>query len=144
MRLTESARHINVPVNVLAQLAIVEDLVMMGVHHYVPHTRPRPHETIPGVDLQKTIVKDNSGVIVRYADVAPTIIVVLLEAILVNSSRDQRLIDQLNCGDDIGILSVSLGQSLNGLQGLRYCISLLPVDCAFAATVVESVLRARC
>jgi hypothetical protein len=88
-------------------------------------------------------VQNNGGVLARLAGNAPGIVVILLEAILVDTSRDAGLVQSLDGGDNVGIASITLRQFPKSILGLFGSITLLPSNGATLSTIIESVLGSR-
>ena len=104
----------------------------------------RVHEAVPVTEeVLECIMDYNSCVAITVTDGAPTIVVELLDQIEVQRVAE-RLVKKLNRCHHIGIGGIALSETAYGIEGLADGITLLPLDRAEAATVVESVLRSRC
>lgn len=49
-------------------------------------------------------------------------------------------VEELDGRDDVGVGLVARGERLQGVERLLYTVTLLPVNVAIAATVVEAIL----
>ena len=56
----------------------------------------------------------------------------------------KRLVQELDCRDNIGVASVAFGEILNRGDRLAHCITLLPIDGSVAAAIVETILGSWC
>ena len=122
-----------------------EDLVLMGIkNHVLVARRGWGHEAVPvAFEILESIV--NAGCVVG-ADSCHGLVAGLVETLdlLEVEGATQRLVQELDCRDNVGVARVALGEVLDCGDGLAHCISLLPIDGSVAAAVVEAVLRPRC
>jgi hypothetical protein len=88
-------------------------------------------------------VKDNGGVLAGLTDETPRVVVVLLEAVLVHSTGNAGLVQSLDGGNDIGIVAVAGGQSLESSASEIDIVAGLPLNSATLTAVVKAVLGAR-
>ena len=108
----EVADIVGVTLGVHSKQAAIKDFVVVSVHHDIPDTSVHAHEFVPGFCGHKSIVKDHSGILARLTYNTPSVIVVLLQVVLVDATRNAGLIEGLNSGDDIGVTLVPLSQRL--------------------------------
>jgi len=138
----EAASSADVGGGIHAKHAVVEDFVVVSVHHHVPDTARFAHESVPRFSWHETVVKNNGGVLAGLTDDTPGVVVVLLQAILVHSTGNAGLIQGLNSGNDIGITAVAGGQSLESSAGEINIVARLPLNSTTLTAVVEAILGA--
>ena len=141
VRVGEAASVCGVLLGGQSEEAGVEDLVVVSVHHDIPDASGLAHESVPGLGGHETVVENDSGVLAGLTGDSPGVIVVLLEAVLVDATRDVGLVKSLDSSDNVSITSVALGQSLQSSLGVVDVVALLPRDVASLAAVIEAVLR---
>lgn len=139
----EAAGIADVGSSVHGKQTVVEDFVVVSVHHDVVNTGGLAHEPVPGLGRNEAIVKDHCGLLARLACDTPGIIVVLLESILVYTARDAGLVQSFDGSDDICIATVSCSKRLKGGLGVLNGVTLLPGNGTALSTVVEAILRSR-
>ena len=121
-----------------------EDLILMSVeNHILVARRGWGHEAVPiGVDVLESVM--DAGCVVA-AGSGHGLVAGLVEGLkLVEVERaTKRLIEELNCRDDVSVAGIVLSEILKRGDGLVNRISLLPIHRPVAATVVEAILRSR-
>ena len=127
----------------LRDLALIEDLVLVGVEHDVVHTRPAVHEAIPErLDILKSVVEGNDSVWVAIANSSPSIVIELFQFIGIDH-RAERFVEKLDGCNDIRGSRISLCKRPDSVQCVLDGVTLLPGDRSAATTVVKTILRAR-
>ena len=93
----------------LRDLALVEDLILMGVEHDVVDPGLLVHETVPKIhDILEGVVNHHGRVAIAVADGAPSIVVEFLDGTEVQR-KAKRLIEKRDGGDHVGVRGVTLG-----------------------------------
>lgn len=137
-----TAARPNVRAQVLPELAVREDLVLVGVEERIIRTRACGHEIIPVGDGLEGIVNADPRVASPANRVVPIPVVALDPAHI--QLRPQWLVDKLNRRHRgrIRRRRVPRCNDLHGLQRVTHIRPLLPLQLAPPATVVEAVLAA--
>lgn len=124
-------------VDVFCQKRVIENFIMMVVNNHVVLGQ----KTIPAVHWVEPVVQDQSSIRRCFMNSLLEVAVVLAQKVPVHTTGDAGFVESLEY--DIGVFIVSINQSLNRGGCPVNSVSLLPLNRAFAAAVVKSVLRAR-
>lgn len=119
---------------------VVEDFVVVGIHHDVVDAGRGAHEAVPGLRGHEPVVQDDGGVLTCLAGDTPGVVVVLLQGVFVHTTGNVGLVQGLDGGDDICVAGVPFRKRRDGALGLGDGVALLPVNGTTLSTVVESVL----
>ena len=139
---TETTRRLDMLRGTLGDLAVIEDLVLVGVQNHVVDAGLATHEAVPErLHVFESVVDGDGGVGVGVADGAPAVVVEFLEGAEVDDGAEG-LVEEFDGGDHVRFLGVALREGADRVQGLLRRAALLPCHRAEAATVVEAVLGA--
>jgi hypothetical protein len=140
---TSCTGSLDVVAGLHGNFSIGEDLVDVGVEDNVVDSTLGIHEAVPvRLDVFECVVDDNSCGAILGADISPAIVVEFLQRIHVNTPVC-RLIQELNCGHNISVTCVAVGEILDCRQCLGGGVALLPSNGSITSTVVEAVLGSR-
>lgn len=88
-------------------------------------------------------MKNNGSFLTCLPGDTPGIIVVLLEAVLIHTTRNAGLVKSFDGSYNISVSTISRSKSLKGLLGVFNGVTLLPGDSTTLSAVVKTVLRSR-
>lgn len=128
-----------------ADLARRENLVLMSIEHYILVARRSwGHEPVPvSLKVLESVMEAGCVVSAGSGDRIVAVLIKGLELIEVEGAT-KRLVEELDCRDNVSVASVALSEVLKRGQCLANCITLLPINRPVAPTVVEAILRPRC
>ena len=122
-------------------LTCKEDLVLMSVeNHILVARRGWGHDAVPkGLDILEAVM--DAGRIVA-ANSCHSLVAGLVEGFerVEVDDATKRLVEELDCRDDIGVTGVVLSERLKRGDGLVDRITLQPTNRSGAAAIVEAIL----
>jgi hypothetical protein len=129
----EIASGSDVAVEVLRDLAVVEDLVVVRVEEQVPHTRA---PAVPGSYALEGIVEGDGHIVIP--EVAPAVHVELADSIHIQVGPE-RFVQELDGGDG-GVRSMVVTDLVENVYGVGNGVACAPCNASVFTRVVEAVL----